>query len=333
MGIKAFRPIVACAVLALMIALGGCAGVGVQPAEKYPAKPVELVAAGDPGGGLDLHARMIEQTFNAEKLGDQPFVISNKGGGGGNVCTAYMVTQKGSGYALAINSNRVLLNPLMGTTEYGLKDMTPVARLTSEFIMWAVRSDSKYKTALEVLNDLEKDPKSVVFGVGTIPSNDQFNILLPAKAKGIDFTKIQVVAFKSGGDLLAQLLGGQVPVASTSMSEFMGQIEAGKVRPLVISADKRLDRFPDVPTWKDLGIDVTIFHWRGVFGPPDMPKTALDYWDKKFGEMVKTKTWKDLLAKYELHDTYLPAAEFSKQLEKDEATYRALLGAIGMLKK
>lgn len=301
--------------------------------EKYPARAIQLVPAGDPGGGLDIHARGIEQALTVEKMGDQPFTILNKGGGGGNLTTSYMVTQKGSGYALAINSNRVLLNPLMGTIEYGLKDMTPVARLTAEFIVWAVRADSKYKSALEVLDDLKKDPKSLVFGVGTVPSNDQFNILLPAKQKGIDYLKIQIVAFRAGGDAMARLLGGHVPILSSSLSELLGQVEAGKIRLLAVSSDSRLDRLPGVPTWKDVGIDLSIFHWRGIFGPPAMPKNAYDYWNKKLADMVKTKGWKDFLAKYELYNIFMPGDEFTKMLEKDDATYRELLGALGMLKK
>jgi putative tricarboxylic transport membrane protein len=301
--------------------------------QAYPAKPVELVAAGAPGGGLDIHARSIEQTLTAEKMLDKPFTIVHKGGGGGNITTSYLVNQKGNAHLLGINSNRVLLNELMGTIEYGYKDLTPVARLTTEYAVWAVRADSKYKTALEVLADLKKDPASVTFGVGTIPSNDQFNILLPAKQKGVDYAKIKIVVFDAGGDAMAKLLGGHVPILSVNLSEISAQLEAGKLRVLAVSSPVKLDRIPTVPTWKDLGMDITIYHWRGIYGPPEMPKASYDYWNKKFAGMVKTKTWKGLLDKFELFDAYLPGDEFKKQLEKDNATYHELLGTMGMLKK
>jgi putative tricarboxylic transport membrane protein len=319
-------------VVLAVVALALVAGRG-DAQEKYPTKPVQLVPAGDPGGGLDIHARSIERALSVEKMLDQPFTILNKGGGGGNIATAYMATQKGNGYALAINSNRVLLNPLMGTTPLGLKDMTPVIRISAEYVVWAVRSDSKYKSALEVLDELKKDPQSVVFGVGTVPSNDQFNILLPAKQKGIDFAKVKITAFRAGGDATAQLLGGHIPILSSSMSELVAQVDAGTIRVLAVSSPSKLDRLPGVPTWKDQGIDLTIFHWRGIFGPPAMPKIAYDYWNKKFADMVKTKAWKDQLANYQLYDAFLSGDEFLKQLEKDDATYHELLGTLGMLKK
>jgi putative tricarboxylic transport membrane protein len=309
-------------------------GAGQGNAQKaYPTKPVQLVPAGAPGGGLDIHARTIEQALTVEKLIDQPFTIVHKGGGGGNLLTSYLVTQKGNGYVIGINSNRILLNELMGTIEYGYKDVTPLLRLTTEFECWAVRADSKYKTALDVIADMKKDPASVTFGVGTVPSDDQFNVLLPAKKNGVDYGKIKIVAFDAGGDAMAKLLGSHVPILSTGFSEAVTQAEAGKVRILSVSSPTKLDRAPNVPCWKDLGIDVAIYHWRGIYGAQDMPKEAYDYWIKKFAAMVKTKTWKESLDKFELFDAFLPGDEFKKELAKDNEIYRELLGPMGMLKK
>ncbi len=312
-------------------ALLAVAGQG-NAQQTYPTKPVQLVPAGSPGGGLDIHARAIEQALTVEKLLDKPFTILHKGGGG-NLMTSHLINQKGNGYTMGINSNRVLLNELMGTIEYGYKDLTSVARLTTEYNCWAVRADSKYKSALDVLADLQKDPTSVTFGVGTVPSNDQFNIMLPAKQKGVDYRKVKIVAFDAGGDAMAKLLGNHVPILSTGLSEAINQAEAGKVRILSVSAPAKLDRVPNVPCWKDLGIDVAIYHWRGIYGPPEMPKEAYDYWNKKFAAMVKTKTWKQSLDKFELFDAFLTGDDFKKELAKDYETYRELLGTMGMLKK
>jgi putative tricarboxylic transport membrane protein len=322
------------AILWLLLLLGLLGAPLPAPAQTYPTQPIELVPAGDPGGGLDLHARMIEMVFNQEKLADKPFAVVNKGAGGGNAAVAYMVTKKGSDYHLTINTNRVLLNPLKGTTKHTLRDMTPVVRLTGEYEIWVVRADSKFKTALDVLETLKKDPKSVAFGIGTAPpATDYLNIVIPAKAKGVDITKLNVVAFRGAGDLGTQLLGGHIPLGSTSISELIAQIDAGKLRPLAVSSPQRLDRFRDVPTWKELGLDVVLVHWRGIFGPPEMPKHAYDYWNKKFAQMGQTKTWKETLNKNELVDQFLPGDRFAKELEQDQAQFRELMGTLGMLAK
>ncbi len=298
----------------------------------YPSQPVELVPAGDPGGGLDLHARMIEMAFTQEKLADKPFTVVNKGAGGGNAATAYMVTKKGDGHTMQINTNRVLLNPLKGTTKHTLKDMTPVVRLTAEYEIWVVRADSPYKTADDVLAKLKANPASVAFGIGTAPpATDHLNIVMPCQARGVDIKKLKVVAFRGAGDLATQILGGHIAVGSTSISELIAHIDAGKLRPLVVSAPKRLDRIKSVPTWTETGVPVTLAHWRGIFGPPDMPKEAYDYWNRKLAQLVASKAWKDALAKNELMDAYLPGDQFAKELEKDNVQFRELLGTLGML--
>jgi putative tricarboxylic transport membrane protein len=264
---------------------------------------------------------------------DKPFVLSNRGAGGGNQATSFMIEQKGNGDILEVNNIRLVLNQLLGTIEYGLKDQTPIARLTTEFSVWSVLSDSKYKTALDVLAEVKKDPKSVVFGVTSMQSNNYFHILMAAKQYGIDYTKMQVVALPAGGELLSQLLGGHIPIAVSQLSEVVAQINAGKVRPLCVSSPTKLDRLPGVPTWKDLGLDVVIYQWMGTYGTPNMPRVAYDYWIKKLTAMVKTKTWKDLRDKYDLDDAFLAGESFKNQIEKEEVTYTELLGSLGMLKK
>ena len=298
----------------------------------YPTQPIELIPAGDPGGGLDLHARMVEMVFQQEKLADKPFTVINKGAGGGNAATAYMVTKKGEGHQLQINTNRVLLNALKGTTKHTLKDMTPVARLTAEYEIWVVRADSPFKSAKDVINKLKENPASIAFGIGTAPpATDHLNVIMPAKASGIDVTKLKVVAFRGAGDLATQILGGHVAVGSTSISELIANIDAGKLRPLAVSAPHRLERMKEVPTWKELGVDVELAHWRGVFGPPEMPREAQEYWQKKFAQMAGTKSWKEALAKNELMDAFAPAERFQKELERDNVQFRELLGTLGML--
>jgi putative tricarboxylic transport membrane protein len=308
-------------------------GAELANAQAYPTKPIQLVAAGSPSGSVDIVARMIEQTLTAEKMLDKPFVLSNKAAGGGNQATSFMVEQKGNGDILEVNNIRLVMNQLLGTIEYGLKDQMPIARLTTEFSVWTVRTDSKYKSALEVLADLKKDPKSVVFGVTSMQSNNYFHILMATKQYGVDYKAMQVVALPAGGELLSQLLGGHIPIAVSQLSEVVAQVQAGKLRVLCVSSPSKLDKLPGVPVWKDLGLDVVIYQWMGTYGVPNMPKVAYDYWIKKLTAMVKTKTWKDLRNKYDLEDAFLAGEPFRKSIEGEESTYAELIGSMGMLKK
>ena len=315
----------------LAVALSG-AGLPACAAG-FPDKTVEMVVAGNPGGGLDLVARALEGTLRETKLFSEAFAIKNMGGAGGNLAKTYVHQRKGDPHFIYIESNRIFVNRIVGTTHLGYDDVTPLARLATEYLVWVVRADSPYKSAMDVLDKLKADPSSVVFGVGTVPGNDQMNILRPAMAHGIDPKKVQVVPFKSGGDVMIQLLGGHVPVISTGLSEAIEQVKGGKVRLLVVSASGALDgEAAKVPAWRSMGIDVNILHWRGLFAPPGIPADAVRYWDRTLGQLVKTEAWKKVLERHGWFDAYADSATFRKDLAQEEKVYTQILTQLGMAK-
>jgi len=184
-----------------------------------------------------------------------------------------------------------------------------------------------------VLAKLKPDPGAVTFGVGTVPSNDQMNILRAAMAQGVDPKLVKIVSFKAGGDLMIQLLGGHVPVISTGLSEAIEQARAGKVRLIAVSAPKPLSgEFANVPTWRSMGIDLAILHWRGLFAPPGIPAAAVQYWDQTLSKLVKTDSWKKILDKYQWFDAYAGSAEFRKELAEENKNYEQILTQLGMAK-
>ncbi|MFB4168282.1 Bug family tripartite tricarboxylate transporter substrate binding protein [Virgibacillus sp. JSM 102003] len=317
-------------VLILLGVLTACSEES-EGASDYPNQAIDLVAAGSPGGGLDTMARAIDQGLKDAGLQDEPFVIENRGGGGGNPARAYIKEQDDDPYTLLTESNRVYVNNIVGNTELGIDDVTPLARVATEYLVWVVREDSEYTAATQVIEDLQEDPLAVQFGVGTVPSNDQMNIIRPIKASGIDPTQVEIVAFNSGGDLMTQLLGGHIDVISTGISEAIEQKKAEKVRILAVSAPEKLGGdFSDIPTWNDLGIDVEILHWRGLFGPPNMPQSAIDYWDEKMSKLVKTEEWQAILDKYKWFDAYADSEKFKKELIKEKQTMEEILTEIGL---
>lgn len=299
----------------------------------YPERQIEMVAAGNAGGGLDLTARAMESALREAKLFPQTFVIKNVGGAGGNIARSQVHQKKGDSHMLYVESNRIYVNRIVGTTPLTHNDVTPIGRLITEYVAWVVRADSPYQSPKDILELLKKNPEAVTFGVGTVPSNDQMNILRPVMASGIDPKKIKVVPFKSGGDLMIQLLGGHIPVISTGLSEAIEQVKAGKARVIAVSAPNPLPGdLAKVPTWRSLGIDVAILHWRGVFAPPGVSKEVVAYWDKALGQMVKSDAWKQQLEKHGWFDAYADSATFKKDLDAEEKVYTEILTDLGMAK-
>ena len=310
-----------------------CCNAAAVSAAQYPAKSVELIVAGNAGGGLDLVARELEIALRESKLTTEPFIIKNVGGGGGNVAKNQVYQRKGESHVLYLESNRIFVNHIAGTTNLTHTDFVPVARVMTEYLVWAVRADSPYKTAKEILEKAKADPSSVIFGVGTVPGNDQMNILRAAMAYGIDAKKTRVLAFKSSRDATIQLLGGHTPVVSSGLSELLEHAKAGKVRLVAISSPTPLGgELANVPTWRSMGVDISILHWRGLFGPPGMPAEAVKHWEQTLAKLMKTAAWKKAQERHLWFDAYADSATFHRDMAEENKQYTQVLTQLGMAK-
>ena len=127
------------------IGLAGALAAPAALAAGYPDKPVEMVVAGNAGGGLDLTGRALETALREAKLFPETFAIKNVGGAGGNVARAQVNQKKGDGHVLYVESNRIYVNRIVGTTQLTHNDVTPIGRLITEYVAWVVRADSPYK--------------------------------------------------------------------------------------------------------------------------------------------------------------------------------------------
>jgi putative tricarboxylic transport membrane protein len=326
-------------VLGVILAIAGVVAMtachlnstGAEGNSNFPSRPLTIIAAGDPGGGLDQAARQLEAAMKDSGV-EQRMTIENNGGGGGNPARAELLGRPNDGTTVVAESNRVFLNPILGTTDMTVDKFTALAQLTNDYLVWAVRADSPYKSAKEILDKVVANPSSVSFGVGTVPSDDQINILKAAKSSGVrDLTKLNIVAFQSGGDLNTELLGNHVEVVSTGFSEAAALAESGKVRLLSISApSKQPGAAEGVPTWKDLGFDFTVDHWRGIFGPANMPDDAVKWWQDTVKKATETDEWRKQMENAHLTSDYLPSDEFTKRVDAQADEYQALLSEVGL---
>ncbi len=318
----------------LTAALSFLVAVDNAPAAEFvPGKRIEMVIPAAAGSGLDALGRTLERVLRESKLVEQPLTMNNIGGAAGDVAKAYLVQKKGDPHYLYVDSNRIYQNKILGTTPVGIDELTPVCRMLTEYLVWAVRADSPIKSARELLDRLKEDPASVAFGVGSSPSNDYFNIVRPAMAHAVDYRKLRIVVFKSGGDLMTQLLGGHVPVISNAVSEVAEQVRAGRVRLLSSSAPQSLGGvLQDVPTWRSLGLDVSILHWRGVFAPGGLSREAVAYWDDVFGRLARSDAWRAQLQSRGWYDAYVPSAVFRRELEAERDIAAKVLRELGFVK-
>jgi putative tricarboxylic transport membrane protein len=311
-----------------------CSVSSVMSADKYPTRPLEIVAPANPGGGWDSLARTINRTLEIEKLFPQPMAVVNKPGGGGAVGLAYMFNKKGDDNELVVYSPPLIILTLNKQFTQNYKELTPLAKLVTDYQIFIVKKDSPYKTFKDLIAALKKDPKNVKFAGGSAPgSMDHLAFCKVAKAAGVDVNSLTYVAFSGGGDALVALLGGNVAFVSSGIGEMIPQIQAGTVRALAVTSPARLPGvMKNVPTVKELGINATYEVWRGVFGAPGMSKEAQAFWATTLKKMVTTKTWNESIAKLSLTAAYADSAAFTKFLADDEKAYKELMTALGFIK-
>ncbi|MEQ8193661.1 MAG: tripartite tricarboxylate transporter substrate binding protein [Rhodospirillales bacterium] len=314
------------------LALG--AGAGTADAAWKPTNKVEISVTCKPGCGPDRIARMLQKIWSVHKLVDADVVVHNKAGGGGAIQLNYINSHPGDGHYLGIASASALTTYYTGRTKIGLRDMTPLALLLTEYIVTAVKGDGPIKDAKDLMARIKADPQSVSIGTATSRGNANHQaISLAALRSGIDPKKMKFVIFQSGRIGRTNLIGGHVDVAQSSAGGFLNAHKQGKLRIVAVSSPERLGGpAKNVPTWKELGLDVVIGNFRAMMGPKGMTKDQIAYWDGVFAKTVKTKEFQKSLTKRQMKETFMKHDDFMKFIDKEEKQIKEILDALGILK-
>ena len=297
-----------------------------------PEKPIEIVAPGGAGGGWDTTARSVAKVFEEEGIIDQKIGVVNKSGGGGSIGWAYIAEKEGSAYNIFVSSPPLIFVPLNGQTDLTYESFTPISNMIADYGAFAVRADAKWNNLNELFDDMKKDPSSVtVVGASSPGSMDHMQFVKIAKAAGVDIKKIKYVSDQDGGALTA-LLNGSVDVYSAGVAETVEQARAGKIKVLAVTSENRLEgeTLSDFPTVKEQGIDATFVNWRGFFGPANMDKDALAYYETKFKEASESSAFADIRKKFGWDEFYMNSEEYKSFLAEQTEELRELMGELGL---
>jgi len=298
----------------------------------YPNRNVELIIPFAAGGGVDLFGRTVAQLLNDQKLVTRPIRVMNRPGAGGSIGMALLiVNRKGDPYSLLGIAIHAIVTPLTLGTPYSYRDMTPIAKLFTEYQMMVVRTASPIKTLKDVEAALRKDPGSLSIGGASFGNADHIAVAKFASAIGIDPGKLNYIAY-SGAESNYALMGGHVDLALGGL-DLMPHVEAGRMRVLAVSSPKRLGgAFQKLPTFVEQGYDVTNENWRGLFGPPEMPDAVVQYWRNALAQMVQSPAWKAELEKNQWVHAF-ETDTFRASLDRDNQIYAVLLKQLGLLKQ
>jgi putative tricarboxylic transport membrane protein len=299
-----------------------------------PRRPVEIVAPGAAGGGLDLVARTLQASIQQQKLSSKPVIVTNRPGGGGTVGIAYINSHAGDGHYVAIQALPLITNRISGLSELGLDDVTPLAIIVTDQLVFAVSPASPIKTGKQWVAALQKDPTAISIGVAGSAGGQTYDAAaLVAKASGVDPKKLKIVYFDSGGETVTSLMGHHVDLVVVPAAVALSAHQGGLIKLIAIAADKRVPgSFSDVPTWKEQGVDVVSSTWRAVVGPKNMTPGEIAWWDDLLAKATATPMWATALQRNLWTPSYMNSAKTRVFLQGEQTRLAALLQSIGLAK-
>ena len=249
--------------------------------QDWPTKPVKFVSPYPPGGSVDPLARML-----GAKLGEslkQNFIVENRTGASGVIGTDYVAKSAPDGYTFVFifdtHAVHQALNPKLPFDP--IKDFAPVMIVGTAPMAITTGTMKPYKTFRDAVAAAKAKPDTVTLGNVGNGSLAHLTTIVLNQAAGVQFVP---VPYKGGGPMSMDLIGGQVELAMASTAAQAQHVRGGKMRALVLTGDKRSHTMPDVPTLKELGIDVVAHAWWGILAPAGTPKPIID---KFHAELVK----------------------------------------------
>ena len=291
----------------------------------YPEKPVRYIIAFAPGGESDIAARLQQQVFR--KKWNQELVIESKPGAGGALAWTLLNTLPGDGYIImGTNLPHIVLQPFEGNVDYKTDDIVNVNFFNYTPDAIVVRNESPFHTYQDFVAAAKAKPGTLnLAGSGTNSANHAAHARLNHEA-GI---KTVYVPFKGTGDLIASLLGGHVDGAMSYSS--LGIAQRGKVRLLSVATPQRLSYFPDVPTFRELGIDWVDGAYRGIGVPKSTPEAMRKRISDMFAEINRDPEFAKAMTDQglELVDvTYDKMPAFMEERKKAYVGSARLLGLV-----
>jgi putative tricarboxylic transport membrane protein len=300
-----------------------------------PERTVEIVAGTPPGGGLDRVARALAKTIAEARLLEVPTEVVNiPGDGGRRAWTDYIDKHPGEGHVIGISSPNLISDYLVGSARSAHDHYTPIATLVTEYIAFAVTSESPLQTGADLLARLGRDPEKVVVALATALGNPNHVALAKlTRQAGGDVGAPVLRVFNTALDAVADVVAGGADVCAVTAASVLKELAAGRVRLLAISAPARLSgALAAAPTWQEQAADCVIGAWRGVIGPAGLAPEKVAFWHGLLRTATREPSWQAELARLSWSASYCDGEELRVALVQERDETAAVLNELGLLK-
>lgn len=305
------------ALLALFAAATLVASGAACAQAKYPVSTVTLVTHSSAGGGSDVFAR--ELTKHLGPLLGATVVVENRTGGSGARAVAKVAQAAPDGATFYVTTPTYIQTSLLSKLEFGYDALDPVVNVFYDPEVIFTRAQSPYKTLAEAVDHAKKNPGKGKWGAANPTSLERIALERLNRVTG---ARAAVVSHEGGGDMMINVLNGSLDLGIGEVQELLPQLQAGRVRLLGVLSDKRLDKYPDLPTAREQGIEVVVTKFRGIAGPKNLPPAVVQAWEHAMQQVLAKPEYRKIYEAENLIPAYKgqrDARELTAEFAKDLA--------------
>jgi tripartite-type tricarboxylate transporter receptor subunit TctC len=291
----------------------------------YPEKVISWIIPWSAGGRTDVAARIFAPAL--EKQLGKPVIVVNKPGAGGVVGSKEAAMAKPDGYTIMLTSISLILTQYTAPTPTHLKDYTLVCQLLTSPALAVVNGKSPWNNLRDFVEYGKANPGKIKNGASGTGTSDHIFAAAFQKAAGIRMTH---VPYAGDAPAVAAVVGKHVDCNFAPMPSVKSFVDAGELKILGVGSDKRRPLYPNVPTWKEQGVDISISAFQGIYLPKNTPKEIVSILEKAFEKILKDP---DVVSKIEnvgIELEFLNQGEFVKVVDETDNTLRVLVEQLGL---
>jgi len=316
-------------IAAVMVITVACPALAAAQAPRYPTRPVRMIVPLPPGGSTDIVARIVAQKYT-ETWGQQ-VVVDNRPGAGTSLGSELAARATPDGYTLLFASGSLATNvPLYPKLPFHpVKDFVPIGTVGQSFYVLLVQPSLGVNSVQELISMAKAKPNYIQYasaGQGTITHMAVELFMMNARIK------MQDVPFKGGAPALLAFLGDQMPVIFSPIAECLPHLRAGaKVRPLAVTAARRVPDLPDVPTLAEAGVpDSVVLSRTGILAPAGTPRDIVNLLNTELNRLLQQAYVRDRLNSYGLVPVGGTPEDLGNHLKSEIARWTKVVKAAGI---
>jgi tripartite-type tricarboxylate transporter receptor subunit TctC len=315
----------------LALALLAALAAGPATAQEWPNQAVNIMVGFGPSSTPDLVSRVMAD-YLRKKL-DQPFVVQNRPGAGGNIGLEAVAKAAPDGYTIGTTiPGPLLVNPMtMKMSFEPLKDIKPVTILATQPSVLVVNAKLGVNNLKELIDLLKKNPGKYNYSSIGIGSISHLSMVLVAQQSG---TEVQHIPYKSSPEAVAAVISGETHMATLAPNAVVSHAEAGSIKMIAVSTPKRWPALPDVPTFAEQGVDgVQAEAWMAMVAPAATPDAIIDKLYKEVKAGLESAEVKEQMTKFGFQPVGITPAEFKKRLDEEEKRWSQVVDGAGLRAK